>query len=396
MNVVIAALSAPVQMNGVSRHGENLIRALLSTNEVSSVHFLAGDWQKEMFRSAFAGVDARLHPHWIRLRDANLSRLVWYYDELPEIATQLEADIVHLTFPAPTAMKAFQCPTVLSLHDFYAFDIPRNFGLLRSVLARYTIKQCLARVNAIACVSCNTRAQLTKRYPLVGKKSVVIPNVVELRAPAAETGRLEALRGHPFMFCVAQHRSNKNVPLTIEVFERLLQERIVSIEARLVVVGIRGPETEKIEATIREAGLGNRVLLYSGLSDGEMRWCYENCEILLAPSSTEGFGLPIAEGMLAGSRIVCSDIPVFRELGGETCHYVSPRGDPVASYVDAIREALATPRPRGISLPQLSPTSVGRQYADLYASLVCSPRADTPQLRQPEPAKDGPIGARLQ
>ena len=54
----------------------------------------------------------------------------------------------------------------------------------------------------------------------------------------------------------------------------------------------------------------------------ELQWCYRKCELLLAPSSIEGFGLPVAEALLAGCRIVCSDILAFRELEGKNCHYV--------------------------------------------------------------------------
>lgn len=392
MNVAIAALSAPTNMNGVSRHAANLARALLSTSAISEVHFLAGAWQKEMYQSALGPCEPRLHAHWIGLRDANLSRLFWYYRELPCIAAQLEADIVHLTFPAPTAPATYHCPTVLSLHDLYPFDIPYNFGLLKSAWARHTVRQCIHRVDAVACVSSFTRKEFTRRFPAMAYKAQVIPNVVEFKVQAQTTRSLEPLKGRRFILCVAQHRSNKNIPLAIQVFERLLSERILPVEARLAVVGIPGPETHKIQQEIRNARLSHRVLLYSGLSDAELRWCYENCELLLAPSSTEGFGLPIAEALLAGARVVCSEIPAFRELGGEACRYVPWTNDPVAAYVRAIRDVLAAARPRGASPPQLAATSVGERYVHLYCDLACSSisRFDTP--REPGRMDQGPAG----
>lgn len=383
MNVVIAAMSAPTQMNGVSRHAANLARALLSTKAISEIHFVAGAWQRDMYRSALGVCDPRLHTHWIPLKDANISRLSWYYRELPCIATQLEADIVHLTFPAPTAPAAYSCATVLTLHDLYAFDIPCNFGRLRSVLARHIVAKCVRHVDAIACVSCVTQTEFATRFPDLGHKTRVIHNFAEFKAPAAMTGNLEALQGRHFLLCVAQHRSNKNIPLAIRVFERLLAERILPPEARLVVVGMPGPETRKIEEEIRNARLGRKVFLFSGLSDAEVRWCYENCELLFAPSSLEGFGAPVAEALLARARVVCSDIPAFREIGGEACHYVPWNDDPVANYVQTIRDALKTAPNRAASPLQLTAAFIGDQYLNLYRNLACSLMADPDRLREP-------------
>jgi glycosyltransferase involved in cell wall biosynthesis len=384
MNVVVAALSAPAHLNGVSRHAIGLVRALLSTRSVTNVHLLAGQWQKEMFQPDFIGMDTRFHAHWMPLRDANLSRLFWYFHELPYIAAQLEADIVHLTYPAPIDAHAFHCPTVLSLHDLYPFDIPENFGFFKSALARRIIRQCIPRVDAIACVSANTRVQLEHWFPAMAGKSMIVPNVVDLNPARKPDCRCEMLEGQSFILCVAQHRANKNVPLAIRIFDRLIRNRILSLNARLLVVGIPGPDTGKIQAQILGLQQSDRVLLSSGLTDAVLEWCYQNCAVLLAPSKTEGFGLPVAEGMLAGCRIVCSDIPAFREIGGDDCRFVAWEGDLVESYANAIRDVLALPRPRVRELPLLSSVSVGRQYQDIYENLFCAPILESDKLRQPE------------
>ncbi|WP_082661806.1 glycosyltransferase family 4 protein [Terracidiphilus gabretensis] len=396
MKIVIAALSAPAQLNGVSRHSVNLVRALLSTRTVTDLHFLAGEWQREMFQSALGEMDARLHTHWISLADANWSRLIWYYRELPLIAAQLGADLVHLSFPAPMASHAFHCPTILSLHDMYPFDIPQNFGRWRGVLARWTLARCLQKVDAIACVSTSTRLLLESRFSAEVRKSVVIPNIVETRPLHGTRYRPVSIETESFVLCVAQHRCNKNVPLAIRVFERALERRLIPADSRLVVVGITGPETKRIQEEIRALKLDGRVMLLSGLSDDELQWCYENCIVLLAPSSMEGFGLPVAEGTLAGCRIVCSDIPAFREVGGEHCWFVPWEGSLVEAYADAIGCALAQPKPMGMALPHLSVAHVGRHFLSFYQDVICSRIPGFDILRPPEAAANqaNPVGSR--
>lgn len=386
MNVLIAALSAPVHLNGVSRHAMNLTRALLSTGEVNRVHFVAGAWQKNMFCAGLPVADSRLHTHWVSLPDGNVSRLLWYRRELPEICIQLETDLVHLTYPAPLADGGFRCPVVLSLHDLYPFDSPLNFGALRSMVARRIMGQCIRRADAIACVSGSTAYQLRRWFPDQVARSVVIPNVVEFKAcPAGESGP-EPVRGHPFLLLVAQHRRNKNVPLAIRVFDRALRERVLPVDSRLVIVGITGPETAAIHACIRDCRLEDRVILLSGLSEPELCWCYRHCSALIAPSTVEGFGLPVAEAGMAGCRIVCSDIPAFREVADAGCRFVSHDCDPVTAYTHALAGAMASPKPVPRAHASLTAVSVGSRYLELYRRLLCSRFPEFDMLTQPESA----------
>lgn len=384
MKIVIAALSAPAQQNGVSRHAINLVRALLCQQSVTAIHLLAGTWQSGLFQNALSHADERLQMHWFPLPDVNLSRLVWYLRNVPLIARRLEADVIHLTYPAPIPSRTLYCPIVLSLHDLYPFEVPKNFGVLKSILARTTVERCIRKANAITCVSKNTRDQLAERFPVEARKAVVIPNVVDSEMPSLPASEPQLLRGRSFILCVAQHRRNKNVPLAISVFEKAIRTGMLSADTRLVVVGIRGPETVKIQCRIRDLNIQGKVLLWSGIPEGELRWCYENCVLLLAPSTTEGFGFPIVEGILAGCRIVCSDIPAFREVGGDHCRFVPWEGDVVETYTAAIREALEQPKPRPTTLPHLSAAVVGRQYSELYQNLFCSHLSEFGILQPPE------------
>src|SRR6185437_10956760 len=115
------------------------------------------------------------------------------------------------------------------------------------------------------------------------------------------------------------------------------------------------------------------VILLSGIHDTEMQWCYRHCGALLAPSTIEGFGLPVAEALLAGCPVVCSDIPAFRELGGDDCHYVPLDSNAEQDFGTAVCETLRERRRNPVKLPHLAASTIAEEYLQLYRSLASNP-----------------------
>jgi glycosyltransferase involved in cell wall biosynthesis len=375
MKIVVAGVSAPQHMNGVSRHAANVVRALLTRAEVTEAHLLVGAWQHPAFVDAVARADARLHIHPVEIRRDTLSRNLWFYSELPKVALQLNADVVHIAYPTLLARRAFHCPTVVSLHDLYPFDIPKNFGPLKSLFNRQVLRQCLRAVDGIACVSESTRRQLAHWFgDKFADKAATVLHSVEATPSISGRGPRPLRKGESFLLCVAQHRRNKNVPLALRILERALHAGAVAPSTQLVIVGVPGPETERIEKQIREARMEQKVVILSGISDAEMQWCYRNCELVLAPSIIEGFGSPVVEALLAGCRVVCSDIPAHREFGGAgSCHYVPLGEGEEEAFTRAIGAARAQPRSLPMSMPWLSAGTIAEKYIMFYRHLIARP-----------------------
>jgi glycosyltransferase involved in cell wall biosynthesis len=193
-------------------------------------------------------------------------------------------------------------------------------------------------------------------------------------------------KGEPFLLCVAQHRRNKNILTLIRAFDRLLRSGQISSRAQLVVVGIRGPESEAINRLTSRSDLATNIHLLEGLSEPELQWCYLHCEALVAPSLTEGFGLPVVEGLLAGCRIVCSDIPAHREIGEAYCRFVTLGEDSAEAFAVAIASALREPKRQPVFLPMFSAPAIGKQYVALYRRILTS-AASVPSATTATPIK---------
>jgi len=363
MNILIAALSGATSPDGVNRHTINLTRCLLQRSEIKRVDLVIGKWQAAFLLAMLNAIDTRLHIHEIDVAPSSVSRNAWYFARLPLLARALQSSIVHIAYPLPVRRTRFHCPVVVTLHDLYPVDVPRNFGYPRVYLSRLILRYCLKTADAIACVSQSTLARLAKYDPTLMTKAVCLYNSVE---PFASSGSapLTLLVERPFVLAVAQHRKNKNLPLTLHVFERLLLHLPSLL---LCLTGREGPETSALLRQIEVSSLRRHVVMLHGISDQQLQWCYRHARLLLATSSVEGFGLSIAEAMLAGCPIACSDIPAHRELGADYAHLAPMNVDTLST---AARRALQQPRPHPVILPHLSSSRLSEKYIHLYRELL--------------------------
>jgi glycosyltransferase involved in cell wall biosynthesis len=373
MKILVAAASFSSRISGLQRHAFNVVRCLLKLPEISAVHLVVAPWQRALVEDAGFNSDSRLTVHIAEMEQSSLSRNLWYYRELPALAARVRADVVHLTYPMPVDGASFTCPTVVTLHDLYPYEIPRNFGFPKWIFNRLVLQQCLRNVDSIACVSDVTDILLRRYVPQATfQKATRIYNCVEPEPLCAVESPIPGWLGEPFLLCVAQHRRNKNIPLLLRTFDRLLQRKEIDPKTQLVVIGISGPESRRIYRQVSDRHLGERVHFLEGLSEPELQWCYGRCEALVTPSITEGFGLPVAEALLAGCRVVCSDIPAFREVGGDQCRFVELGRNAEEAIAEAIVTTLQQPAKAPIALPQFSSSLLANQYLGLYRGLIAS------------------------
>ena len=65
---------------------------------------------------------------------------------------------------------------------------------------------------------------------------------------------------------------------------------------------------------------------------------YRNAKVFVFPSLFEGFGLPIIESLKNNCPVVCSNIPVFNEIGGNLVDYFEP--DNIESLIFTLEKKL--------------------------------------------------------
>ncbi|WP_432137703.1 glycosyltransferase family 4 protein [Streptomyces sp. bgisy154] len=134
--------------------------------------------------------------------------------------------------------------------------------------------------------------------------------------------------------------SSADVPLKGLVFlvEALAKVRTEQPAAHLVVVGKR-PTEGPVAQAVERYGLEGAVEFVKGISDAELVDLVRSAEAACVPSLYEGFSLPAAEAMAAGTPLVATTggaIPEVAGRDGETCLAVPP-GDPGALAAALLR-----------------------------------------------------------
>jgi glycosyltransferase involved in cell wall biosynthesis len=130
------------------------------------------------------------------------------------------------------------------------------------------------------------------------------------RAPA----RAVVAGATPAFLCVGTIEPRKGQRVALEAFRALWRS---GVDARLIFVGRRGWHEEAVTADIcGDAEFGRRLFWFDDANDDDLAFLYNRCAALILPSYAEGFGLPIVEAARRDRPVLCSDIPVFREVGG--------------------------------------------------------------------------------
>jgi len=114
----------------------------------------------------------------------------------------------------------------------------------------------------------------------------------------------------------------KNYGFLLDAFELLWEEES---PVALCIAGKVGWKCQDLVERVKShVEYNKRLFMFNDLHDTEIEYCYCHSRSLVYPSYVEGFGLPLVEAMQRGLPAMVSDIPVFREVGGDFVAYFDP------------------------------------------------------------------------
>lgn len=270
------------------------------------------------------------------------------------IKGKVKRDILHIPHYNIPVLARFNL--VSTIHDIMHITYPEGAsGRLAPIYMRFMVERILNTAKAVICVSQATKSEiirkfsrniedLVNRFPstierpsvktvqdVMGESpflNVIYEGVDRIFTKITDSGYLKSIKEKynlpdKFLLYVGSIRRHKNIDTLLGSFSQF-KKRMPDI--RLVMVGRLSQEMD-----IKRDGV---AYLGEIESDRELAAIYNLASCLFNLSLCEGFGLTILEAQKCGLPVVCSDIPVHREVGADGIVPVEP------SYIDQVCDNL--------------------------------------------------------
>jgi len=129
----------------------------------------------------------------------------------------------------------------------------------------------------------------------------------------------------PYFLIVGTIEPRKNHQLLLDIWEDFENDCTLKQVPTLIIAGNRGWKNEGVFNVLNQNSLMQKAVFeFNGLPDGAIGALMQGACATLFPSFAEGYGLPPAEAARLGSPVICSDLPVHREVLGDYPVYLGP------------------------------------------------------------------------
>jgi glycosyltransferase involved in cell wall biosynthesis len=261
-----------------------------------------------------------------------VNRYMFEQLRFPHLLKEYGADIVHsLGYVAPLFPP---CSSVVTVHDLNYHAFGDQMPLLKRLGLSFFVNQSAHRADHVITISEFSRAQIISILGIPSGRITVTLQAASksssgAMAPIFALQHFEIQKPYIAAFCGGG--PNKNISRLVRSF--LLAHQMYCIPHQLVLIGVR-PEYMKGE-------ISDLIIFTGFVEESIKKRILSEAEMLVFPSTYEGFGLPVLEAQEAGVPVVCTMAASLPEVAGDSAYYFDPTSvDEMAKAIGKVAQSL--------------------------------------------------------
>lgn len=230
------------------------------------------------------------------------------------------------TLPLLARIFRPRLPIVVTIHGLEGKYLPQTSKFLTHIYRNLSITWAVRLATRLIAVSEDTKKDIIKTYRISAKRIKVIQEGVEFGRFARKIKKqIVKIKkrydiNNSYILFVGTVQPRKNLVRLIQAFALLTN----SNELSLVIAGKLGWLYEDILKAPSRFNVENRVKFIGRVEDSDLPALYQNAEVFVLPSLTEGFGLPILEAQAAGIPVVAAKKGAIPEVAGDGALLLDP------------------------------------------------------------------------
>jgi glycosyltransferase involved in cell wall biosynthesis len=248
------------------------------------------------------------------------------------------AELFHAT-GTTGAPPACAVPVVSTVHDLYPLAEPQHCRPAFRFFFKYLWGWSLRSSQRFIAVSGFTAAEMQRLSGVPAGRITVVPIAAD-STEAPDAAPLPAGLESGYFLCLGAVEPRKGQTALADAYAEFLRTAPPD-SPRLVFAGPDRGAGATLAARLRTPQLAGRALWLGAVDNAAREALYRNARAFLFPSSYEGFGIPVLEAMRRQLPVLCSDIPVLREVAGDAALFAPP-GD-ATGWSTAMRRLAAEP-----------------------------------------------------
>ncbi|MFI4861478.1 MAG: glycosyltransferase family 4 protein [Phycisphaerales bacterium JB063] len=262
-------------------------------------------------------------PRFIEMRGDRFD--AWTQVRLPAAARMDRVDALHC--PANLCPRWMPVPTLVTIHDVIPLDMPQGRSSRELKRFELSVEHACQKAAAVVSPSHYVRGRLVGEHGLDPRRGLVVPWGPTLENHTIDITRAEAVVGKlgvtcPYLLHFGAGEERKNTRGVIEAWA-MVRPRYRQ-NCRLLIVGLDDKTRQELGRLCDMLGLGKSIVLQGYVPESELPLLLSCATVLLYPSLSEGFGLPVLEAFASATPVITSDTTSLPEVAGGAAMLVPP------------------------------------------------------------------------